>query len=31
MQTLNQNTTDDKCDESIADMLSLCGIAVSLI
>ena len=31
MQTPNQNTTNDKCNESIASMLSLSGITVSLI
>ena len=31
MQTPNRNATDDKYNESIASMLSLSGIAVSLI
>ena len=31
MQTPNWNTANDKCNESIASMLSLSGIAVSLI
>ena len=31
MQTPNRNTTNDKHSESIANMLSLSGIAVSLI
>ena len=31
MQTPNWNTTNDKYNESIASMLSLYGIAVSLI